>query len=100
MHPITSAFIAGGLAACGAVTATHPFETVKIRSVTLCLPFPFQYDRSMKAALTRTCSLQLQGELQAKADAPRLYKGAFHGVAVILKNEGLPGLYRGIGAAV
>lgn len=26
-----SAFIAGGIAACGAVTATHPFETVKIR---------------------------------------------------------------------
>jgi hypothetical protein len=28
-----SAFIAGGIAACGAVTATHPFETVKIRYV-------------------------------------------------------------------
>lgn len=27
----SSAFIAGGIAACGAVTATHPFETVKIR---------------------------------------------------------------------
>jgi hypothetical protein len=26
-----SAFVAGGIAACGAVTATHPFETVKIR---------------------------------------------------------------------
>lgn len=26
-----SAFIAGGLAACGAVTVTHGFETVKIR---------------------------------------------------------------------
>ncbi|KAI6777725.1 mitochondrial oxaloacetate transport protein [Emericellopsis cladophorae] len=25
------AFIGGGIAACGAVTATHPFETVKIR---------------------------------------------------------------------
>ena len=43
MHPVASAFIAGGLAACGAVTATHPFETVKIRSVpplSLALP-PF-----------------------------------------------------------
>ncbi len=45
-------------------------------------------------------SLQLQGELQAKKDAPRLYKGVFHGVRVILKNEGPKGLYRGIGAAV
>lgn len=45
-------------------------------------------------------SLQLQGELQAKKDAPRLYKGVFHGVSVILENEGPKGLYRGIGAAV
>ena len=29
-------FIAGGLAACGAVTVTHPFETVKIRYEALC----------------------------------------------------------------
>lgn len=45
-------------------------------------------------------SLQLQGELQSKKDAPRLYKGVFHGVGVIVKNEGLKGLFRGIGAAV
>ncbi|CAF9904148.1 MAG: Mitochondrial oxaloacetate carrier protein [Heterodermia speciosa] len=82
MATTTGAFIAGGIAACGAVTATHPFETVKIR-------WGFQ----------NTPGLQLQGELQAKHDAPRLYRGVFHGVSVILKNEGLRGLYRGIGAA-
>jgi len=71
---LDSAFIAGGIAACGAVTVTHPFETVKIR-------------------------LQLQGELQAKRDAPRMYRGVFHGVKVILQNEGPRGLFRGIGAA-
>lgn len=74
MSTTTGSFIAGGIAACGAVTATHPFETIKIR-------------------------LQLQGELQAKKDAPRLYRGVLHGVGVILKNEGPNGLYRGIGAA-
>ncbi|KAL2046731.1 hypothetical protein ABVK25_011561 [Lepraria finkii] len=74
MSTTTGAFIAGGIAACGAVTVTHPFETVKIR-------------------------LQLQGELQSKKDAPRLYRGVFHGVSVILKNEGPKGLFRGIGAA-
>ncbi|MCJ1371997.1 Mitochondrial oxaloacetate carrier protein [Loxospora ochrophaea] len=73
MSTTAGAFIAGGVAACGAVTVTHPFETVKIR-------------------------LQLQGELQAKENAPRLYRGAFHGISVILKNEGPRGLYRGIGA--
>ncbi|KAL2048245.1 hypothetical protein N7G274_000156 [Stereocaulon virgatum] len=74
MSTTTGAFIAGGIAACGAVTVTHPFETVKIR-------------------------LQLQGELQSKKDAPRLYRGVFHGVGVILRNEGPKGLFRGIGAA-
>lgn len=44
--------------------------------------------------------LQLQGELQSKNEAPRLYKGVFHGVTVILKNEGPRGLFRGIGGAV
>lgn len=69
-----SAFIAGGIAACGAVTATHPFETVKIR-------------------------LQLQGELQSKDVAIKKYRGVFHGVKVIVQNEGVRGIYRGIGAA-
>lgn len=74
MATTTGAFIAGGLAACGAVTATHPFETVKIR-------------------------LQLQGELQAKEVAVKNYKGVFHGAGVILRNEGVKGIYRGIGCA-
>ncbi|KAK2754579.1 Mitochondrial oxaloacetate carrier protein [Arachnomyces sp. PD_36] len=74
MSTTTGAFIAGGIAACGAVTVTHSFETVKIR-------------------------LQLQGELQAKDQAARKYKGAFHGIKVILQNEGPRGLFRGIGAA-
>ncbi|PQE05584.1 mitochondrial oxaloacetate transporter protein [Rutstroemia sp. NJR-2017a WRK4] len=74
MSTTLGAFVAGGIAACGAVTATHPFETVKIR-------------------------MQLQGELQEKGLQPRMYKGPFHGVTVIVKNEGLRGIYRGIGAA-
>lgn len=44
--------------------------------------------------------LQLQGELQSKKEAVRLYKGVFHGVGVILKNEGPRGLLRGLGCAV
>ncbi|CZS95576.1 probable oxaloacetate/sulfate carrier [Rhynchosporium agropyri] len=74
MATTLGAFVAGGIAACGAVTATHPFETVKIR-------------------------MQLQGELQEKGIQPRMYKGPFHGVSVIVKNEGFRGIYRGIGAA-
>ena len=75
MSTTIGSFIAGGIAACGAVTVTHSFETVKIR-------------------------LQLQGELQAKRDAPRLYRGVFHGVSVIFKNEGMKGLLRGLNCAV
>ena len=43
--------------------------------------------------------MQLQGELQEKGLQPRMYKGPFHGVSVIVRNEGLKGIYRGIGAA-
>jgi len=74
MSTTLGSFIAGGIAACGAVTVTHSFETVKIR-------------------------LQLQGELQSKADAPRLYKGVLHAVSVIYKNEGMSGLLRGLNCA-
>jgi solute carrier family 25 protein 34/35 len=56
------------------VTATHPFETVKIR-------------------------MQLQGELQDKGHQPHHYRGPVHGVSVIVRNEGLRGIYRGIGCA-
>ncbi|KAH8696160.1 putative mitochondrial oxaloacetate transporter [Talaromyces proteolyticus] len=72
MSTTTGAFIAGGIAACGAVTVTHSFETVKIR-------------------------LQLQGELQSSA--VKKYKGVLHGIKVILQNEGPKGLFRGIGSA-
>ncbi|KAF9884603.1 Mitochondrial oxaloacetate carrier protein [Aspergillus nanangensis] len=74
MATTTGAFIAGGIAACGAVTVTHSFETVKIR-------------------------LQLQGELQSKGDAVKKYRGVLHGVKVILQNEGARGLFRGIDSA-
>ncbi|KAJ4245804.1 Mitochondrial oxaloacetate carrier protein [Fusarium torreyae] len=70
----TSAFLGGGIAACGAVTATHPFETVKIR-------------------------MQLQGELQAMKPRDQHYRGPFHGVSVILRHEGVRSLYRGLGCA-
>ncbi|TLD32977.1 hypothetical protein PspLS_00506 [Pyricularia sp. CBS 133598] len=74
MSTTLGAFIAGGIAACGAVTATHPFETVKIR-------------------------MQLQGELRGKGHQPHFYRGPFHGVSVIVRNEGLGGIYRGISCA-
>lgn len=75
MSTTIGSFIAGGIAACGAVTVTHSFETVKIR-------------------------LQLQGELQAKDNAPKLYRGVLHGVRVIYTNEGMKGLLRGLSCAV
>lgn len=74
MATTTGSFIAGGIAACGAVTVTHSFETIKIR-------------------------LQLQGELQSKAEAPRLYRGVLHGMSVVFRNEGMKGLLRGLSCA-
>ncbi|KAI5781436.1 mitochondrial carrier domain-containing protein [Geopyxis carbonaria] len=74
MSTTVGSFFAGGIAACGAVTVTHGFETVKTR-------------------------LQLQGELSAKSQTKRVYTGIFQGVTVILRNEGLRGLLAGLGTA-
>lgn len=43
--------------------------------------------------------MQLQGELQSKGHQPHHYRGPIHGVSVIVRNEGLKGIYRGIGCA-
>ncbi|PHH77204.1 hypothetical protein CDD80_820 [Ophiocordyceps camponoti-rufipedis] len=43
--------------------------------------------------------MQLQGELQSKGHQPHHYRGPFHGVSVIVKHEGVRGLYRGLGCA-
>ena len=77
-------FTAGAVAACGAVTLTNPAEVVKVR-------------------------LQLQGELQQKVAKNANFalgrgKGKLYGSAVstfmsILKNEGIRGIQRGLGAA-
>lgn len=43
--------------------------------------------------------MQLQGELQNKGSSPHHYRGPIHGVGVIVRNEGLRGIYRGLGCA-
>jgi len=43
--------------------------------------------------------MQLQGELQDKGHQPHHYKGPIHGVSVIVRNEGVRGVYRGLGCA-
>jgi solute carrier family 25 protein 34/35 len=43
--------------------------------------------------------MQLQGELQQKGNQPHHYRGPIHGVGVIVRNEGLRGIYRGLGTA-
>ncbi|SCW04549.1 LAFE_0H15984g1_1 [Lachancea fermentati] len=68
----TGSFIAGGLAACIAVTVTNPIELVKIR-------------------------MQLQGEMSANAQ--RIYKNPVQAIGVIFKNEGIRGLQKGLSCA-
>ncbi|GMM30724.1 Oac1 protein [Martiniozyma asiatica (nom. inval.)] len=62
-------FIAGGVAACGAVTFTNPIELVKTR-------------------------MQLQGELSA--NAVKIYKNPVQALALIFKNEGIRGIQKGL----
>lgn len=43
--------------------------------------------------------LQLQGQLQSKSEAPKLYRGVFQGLGVVFKNDGMRGLLRGLNCA-
>lgn len=43
--------------------------------------------------------MQLQGELQTKGNQAHHYRGPVHGVSVIVRHEGLRGIYRGLGTA-
>lgn len=62
-------------ATCAAVVFSNPFEVIKIR-------------------------LQLQGELQKRAATQRQYTGTLQGLSVILRNEGIAGVQKGLAAAV
>ncbi|KAF9901179.1 Mitochondrial oxaloacetate carrier protein [Linnemannia zychae] len=68
-------FLAGGIAACGAVTITNPAEVIKTR-------------------------LQLQGELMRQAPGTtRIYTNSGQAFLHIAKHEGIRGLQRGLGCA-
>lgn len=65
-------FVAGGLAACGAVTFTNPIELIKIR-------------------------MQLQGELvKSSKNAVKLYENPIQAFFWIYRNEGIRGLQQGL----
>ncbi|RUS35361.1 mitochondrial carrier domain-containing protein [Jimgerdemannia flammicorona] len=70
-------FILGGVAACGAVTFTNPWEVVKTR-------------------------LQLQGELVRAgnlAETARPYRNSFQALVLVFRHEGIRGIQRGLGSA-
>lgn len=68
-------FLIGGAAACSAVTFTNPWEVVKTR-------------------------LQLQGELaRSNSNYVKPYRNIFQAFYVIVKNEGVRGIQKGLGAA-
>ncbi|ODQ65246.1 mitochondrial carrier [Nadsonia fulvescens var. elongata DSM 6958] len=67
-------FVAGGIAACGAVTVSNPIEVVKTR-------------------------MQLQGELAARSETKRIYTGLFQALGTIAKHEGIVACQRGLMSA-
>jgi solute carrier family 25 protein 34/35 len=75
MPSLAVSMLEGSFAAMGAATVSNPFEVVKTR-------------------------LQLQGELERRSAANRVYKGTLHGLYLIAKNEGPSALYKGYGAAL
>lgn len=67
--------VAGGLAASAACVFTNPLEVVKNR-------------------------LQLQGELLARGQYVRTYRGPLHGLIVMVKTDGLRSVQAGLGPAM
>merc|ERR1712137_769625 len=70
-------FLFGGLSCMAAACVTNPIDVIKTR-------------------------LQIQGELSAQTmfDSSRKYKGSFRGGLYIIQQEGLVGLYKGIGPSL
>ncbi|XP_076266708.1 solute carrier family 25 member 35-like [Rhynchophorus ferrugineus] len=68
-------FAIGGLAAGGACLFSNPFDVLKTR-------------------------MQLQGELRARGQHSVHYKNVFHAAYVVVKNEGIKGVQKGLGVAV
>lgn len=68
-------FVIGGLAASGACVFSNPFDVLKTR-------------------------MQLQGELRAKGEHSVHYRNVFHAAYVVVKNEGLRGVQKGLGVAM
>ncbi|XP_065173330.1 solute carrier family 25 member 35-like [Atheta coriaria] len=68
-------FFIGGLSAAGASLFSNPLDVLKTR-------------------------MQLQGELQARGQHAVHYRNVFHAAVVVVKNDGVSGLQKGLGAAI
>ena len=67
--------VAGGLSASAACVFTNPMEVVKNR-------------------------LQLQGELLARGQYVKTYRGPMHGLVVMIKTDGIRSVQAGLGPAM
>jgi len=75
LRAIQSPFSTAAMGTSAAVLVSHPIELVKTR-------------------------LQLQGELIRTSRGEKVYKGPVHGAWLVLRNEGISGMYRGILAGI
>jgi hypothetical protein len=87
--PTLRGFIIGSLAACGAVTFTNPFEIVKTR-------LQLQGESLLSSNSTPNVTPTPTSSPSVSSPQPRPYRNVFGGFKIIIKQEGLRGLQRGL----
>ena len=84
--------VAGGVSAAVACVFTNPLEVVKNRLQVLTV-YSLYY-------CNLNTTVQVQGELKARGQYSVMYRGPLHGLAVILRTDGLAAAQAGLGPAM
>ncbi|KAI8928184.1 mitochondrial carrier domain-containing protein [Entophlyctis helioformis] len=87
-------FLFGGMSCMAAAMVTHPVDTIKVRLQLQGEPVGYPAAGTGAQATTATASTA------AQAAVPKKYNGFLRGMATVVREEGVGGLYKGISASL